>query len=126
MINVSELIGDADFAQPGGISITRSTTTIVNHVPVESTSQINVVGIITISNENEDELLPEADRNKESIHVFTYERLKTVGKDKVDGLTYAADIVNFNGCKYIVRYCLDDSQYGFCMSTAVKIEQDVM
>ena len=49
-----------------------------------------------------------------------------VGVDKVDGKQYAADIVKFNGAKYIVRYCLDDAQYGFCRSTAVKLEQDVM
>ena len=126
MINISELITDHDFCQPNGISITRSTTEIVNHVPVEVPKEIKVQGIITIASENEDSLLEDADLNSERIHVFTFQRLKTVGVDKLDGKTYSADIVHFNGANYIVRYCLDDAQYGFCRSTAVKLRMDVM
>ena len=126
MINISELITDPDFAQPNGIKITRSTVETVNHRQVENPVNITLAGIITVANETSDELLEEADRSKEQIHVFIHERLKTVGVDKVDGKRYAADIVKFNGAKYIVRYCLDDAQYGFCRSTAVKLEQDVM
>lgn len=125
MINIKELITDPDFCQPNGITIIRGTTEIVDHRPQKVTTQIKLSGIITISDQNTDELLPEADRNSESIHVFTHERLKTVGYDKLDGKEYASDIVVFNGANYIVRYCLDDAQYGFCRSTAVKIEQDV-
>lgn len=126
MINVSELIGDPDFAQPNGVKVTRSTVEVVNHQQVKTSKEIKLTGIITISDENTDEPLDEADMNKEKIHIFTYNRLKTVGVDKVDGKNYAADIVHFNGADYIVRFCLDDAQYGFCRSTAVKIEQDVM
>lgn len=126
MINISELIGDPDFCQPNGISITRTTTKIVNHKVVESPAEIKLIGIITIDSENEDSLLSEADLNSERIHVFTYDRLKTVGIDKTDGIEYAADIVHFNDNDYIVRYCLDDAQYGFCRSTAVKLRADTM
>lgn len=126
MINISELIGDHDFCQPNGISITRTTTKIVNHRIVEDKFPVNLTGIITIADENEDSLLSEADLNSERIHVFTYDRLKTVGIDKTDGIEYAADIVHFNGNDYIVRYCLDDAQYGFCRSTAVKLRADTM
>ena len=126
MINVFELIGDPDFAQPNGIKVTRSTVEVVNHQQVKTSKEIKLTGIITISDENTDEPLDEADMNKEKIHIFTYNRLKTVGIDKVDGKNYAADIVHFNGADYIVRFCLDDAQYGFCRSTAVKLEQDVM
>ena len=126
MINISELITDPDFAQPNGIKIIRSTVETVNHRQVETPVEITLAGIITVANETSDELLEEADRSKEQIHIFTRERLKLVGVDKVDGKQYAADIVKFNGAKYIVRYCLDDAQYGFCRSTAVKLEQDVM
>lgn len=125
MINISELITDKDFCQPRGIVITRSTQKIVNHVPVEDQKDIIVQGIITIASENEDALLDDADLNSERIHIFTHKRLKTVGMDKLDGKTYSADIVHFNGADYIVRYCLDDAQYGFCRSTAVKLRQDV-
>lgn len=126
MINVSELVGDPDFAQPNGVKVTRSTVEVVNHQQVKTSKEIKLTGIITISDENIDEPLDEADMNKEKIHIFTYNRLKTVGVDKVDGKNYAADIVHFNGADYIVRFCLDDAQYGFCRSTAVKLEQDVM
>ena len=126
MINVSELIGDPDFAQPNGVKVTRSTVEVENHQQVKTSKEIKLTGIITISDENTDEPLDEADMNKEKIHIFTYNRLKTVGVDKVDGKNYAADIVHFNGADYIVRFCLDDAQYGFCRSTAVKLEQDVM
>ena len=126
MINISELITDPDFAQPNGIKIIRSTVETVNHRQVETPAEITLAGIITVANETSDELLDEADRSKEQIHIFTHERLKVVGVDKVDGKRYASDIVKFNGAEYIVRYCLDDSQYGFCRSTAIKIEQDVM
>lgn len=126
MINISELITDPDFCQPNGISITRSTVEVVNFKEVENPVDIKVQGIITIDSENEDSLLSEADLNSERIHVFTFQRLKTVGVDKLDGKRYSADIVHFNGTDYIVRYCLDDAQYGFCRSTAVKLRQDVM
>lgn len=126
MINITELITDPDFCQPNGISITRTTTEIQNHQIVETTNDIKVAGIITIADETSDELLETADLVKERIHVFTHERLKVVGTDKVDGKNYGSDIVHFNGANYIVRYCLDDSQYGFCRSTAVKMEAEVM
>lgn len=126
MINISELITDADFCQPNGISITRSAVKVENFREVAAERNIRVSGIITVADENEDSLLSESDMNTERIHVFTHQRLKTVGVDKVDGKSYNADVVNYNGNKYIVRYCLDDAQYGFCRSTAVKLSQDVM
>lgn len=126
MINISELINDPDFCQPNGISVTRTTTSIVNHRVSEETVEIKLTGIITIADENEDSMLSEADLNSERIHIFTYNRLKTVGIDKLDGKEYGADIVHFNGNDYIVRYCLDDAQYGFCRSTAVKLRPDKM
>lgn len=126
MINISELITDPDFCQLNGISITRSTVELVDFKEVEIPTEIKVQGIITIDSENEDSLLSEADLNSERIHIFTHQRLKTVGVDKLDEKAYSSDIVHFNGADYIVRYCLDDAQYGFCRSTAVKLRQDVM
>lgn len=126
MINIAELIGDPDFCQSNGINITRTTVRIENFKQVENPIEMKLVGIITVDNENEDSLLSEADLNSERIHIFTYDRLKTVGIDKIDGNEYAADIVHFNGNDYIVRYCLDDAQYGFCRSTAVKLRADTM
>lgn len=126
MINISELINDPDFCQPNGISVTRTVASIVNHRVSEETTDIKLTGIVTIADENEDSMLSEADLNIERIHIFTYNRLKTVGIDKLDGKEYGADIVHFNGNDYIVRYCLDNAQYGFCRSTAVKLRPDKM
>lgn len=126
MINIAELINDPDFCQPYGINIVRTTIETVNHRVKETPARIKLTGIITIDSENEDAMLSEADLNSERIHIFTHERLKTVGIDREDGKEYAADIVKFNGADYIVRYCLNDAQYGFCRSTAIKLRADVM
>ena len=126
MINIAELINDPDFCQPKGIKITRTTQTIKNHSVVETKKQITVVGIITIASGNDNLLLPEANRNEEAINIFTYDRLKVVGADRVDGISYSSDIVHFEGIDYIVRYCMNDAQYGFCKSIATKIRTDVM
>lgn len=124
MINISELITDPDFCQPSGITIKRTIQEVVNHRINETTVTINIPGIITL-NDNVDSLEEHADRNSESIKVFTLERLKVVGKDKKSNVTYASDIVLFDGAQYIVRECLNDVQYGFCRSVAYKIEQNI-
>jgi len=126
MINVSELIGDPDFCQPNGVKVTRRPTEIVNHKPTYTEQKLTLTGIITISNEQEDEMLPEADRNKEAINIFTYNRLFCTGHDRATGHDYMADLVTFEGVIYKVAYCLNDAQYGFCRSKAVKMDQEVM
>lgn len=126
MINVAELITDRDFCQPNGISISRYVDAVVDHKVSQTESNIVVQGIIIELEPNEDEMLPEYDRNKETITILTRERLKTVGVDKLTGVSYGADIVHHNGNDYIVRTCQDLSQYGYCRSKAVKLEQDEM
>ena len=127
MINIGELITDPDFAQPGGINIIRRKCEIVNHRPVPTETVLNVPGIITIASDTSVEKLPEADRSTEDIHIFTHEQLLTTGrKDDVAVNDYLSDIVVWQGVKYIVMKCMDDTQYGFCRSTATKLEQDVM
>lgn len=126
MINIAELINDPDFCQPNGINIVRTIIETVDHRVKETPVSMKLTGIITIDTENEDSMLSESDLNSERIHVFTYQRLKTVGIDRYDGKEYAADIVKFDGADYIVRYCLNDAQYGFCRSTAIKLRADVM
>lgn len=126
MINVSELIGDPDFCQPNGVKVTRRQMEIVNHKPKNTEKKLTLTGIITIADEQSDEMLPEADRNKEAINVFTYSRLFCTGYDRATGRDYMADIVTFEGVNYKVAYCLNDAQYGFCRSKAVKMDQEVM
>lgn len=127
MINIGELITDPDFAQPGGINIIRRKCKIVNHRPVPTETVLNIPGIITIASDTSVEKLPEADRSTEDIHIFTHEQLFTTGrKDDVAVNDYLSDIVVWQGVKYIVMSCMDDTQYGFCRSTATKLEQDVM
>lgn len=126
MINISELIGDPDFCQPNGVTVTRRPVEIVNHKPKYTEQIIKLTGIITISDEQEDEMLPEADRNKETINIFTYNRLLCTGYDRATNKDYMADIVTFENVNYKVAYCLNDAQYGFCKSKAVKMDQEVM
>lgn len=126
MINISELITDKDFCQPSGIKITRYKNSILNHRVKETSQEITLQGIIIALDSNEDEMLEQSDMNKESITILTHERLKCVGEDKEDGEVYGSDIVHYKGANYIVRYCQDLSEYGYCRSKAIKIEQDVM
>lgn len=127
MINIGELITDPDFAQPGGVNFIRRKCDIVNHRPSVTETVMNVPGIITIASDTSVEKLPEADRSTEDIHIFTHEQLFTTGrKDDVAVDDYLSDIVIWQGVKYIVMKCMDDTQYGFCRSTATKLEQDVM
>lgn len=126
MINVSELIGDPDFCQPNGVKVTRRPSYIKNHKTQYSEQSLTFVGIITIAEEQNDEMLPEADRNKEAINIFTYKRLMCTGYDRITKKDYMADIVTFENVKYKVAYCLNDVQYGFCRSKAVKMDQEVM
>lgn len=126
MINVSELINDPDFAQPSGINITRFSDSFVNHKVVQTSKEINIPGILILLSENSDSRLMNYDNNADELTILTYERLKCVGEDKEDGSTYGSDIVHYNGADYIVKSCQDLSQYGYCRSKAVKIEQDVM
>lgn len=126
MINVSELITDRDFAQPSGINLTRYKNIFVNHKVVQTSEEINVQGILILLRENNDERLDNYDRNVDELTILTHERLKCVGEDKTDGENYGSDIVHYKGADYIVKSCQDLSEYGYCRSKAIKIEQDVM
>lgn len=127
MINVSELIGDHDFCQPNGISVTRRKVEIVNHEPVTTTQQLSFTGVITINSDRADEMRETSDITAEVINVFTYTPLYTAGKpDEETADNYLADIVTWQGVQYKVISCMDDEQYGFCKSIAEKLRQDVM
>ncbi len=127
MINISELINDPDFCQPNGIKVIRRKTTIENHRNVISEEELNFTGIITINSGKSTEFLPEANRNDESINVFTWKRLfvptSNVESDTISGEGYLSDIVVWDGCKYEVISCMNDEQYGFCKSVAVRMSQ---
>ena len=58
MINVSELIGDPDFCQPNGIKVTRRPSHIENHKVQYSEQSLTFVGIITIAEEHNDDIVP--------------------------------------------------------------------
>lgn len=127
MINVSELIGDPDFTQPKGIKVIRRQCEVVNHRPSVTESEMKVTGVITIARERDLKMLPEADRTEEAINVFTHEPLFTTGKTSEDAVNgYLSDLVVWQGVKYKVMACLDDAQYGFAKSIAVKMPREVM
>lgn len=127
LINVSELINDPDFAQPNGISVVRRKCTIQDHVPVVEKEELKLAGVITISRESELSMTGAKDINVEEIHVFTYSRLYTTGRldeTAIDG--YLSDLVLYRGKYFKVMQCLDDEQYGFCMSNCVQTEQELI
>lgn len=126
MINVSELITDPDFAQPGGIKIIRTSYKIVDHELVESANELKVQGIITVEDVSTNQ---DAYGNVlvEKIKVFTHNPLYLTGKPGVDNMDeFLSDIVVFRGQNYSVEEVLHDERYGFSKATCTKLRQDVM
>jgi len=119
MINIAELITDPDFCQT--ITIKRTSIVITNHREVPTEATLTTTGIITIYNDKSSQLLPEANRSSEEIHVFTKIALYTTS---LQGSTqYQADKIVFNGDNYLVQSALNDLQYGFCRATATREKQ---
>lgn len=128
MINISELIGDPDFTQPNGVTVKRTSYSIVNHKVVPNTPRtLKLTGIITIANDRTTDMQPESDRNAEAINVFTYKPLYTTGiPDASSVSTFLSDVIIWQGLEYAVMNCMDDAQYGFCKSVCHKLKQEVM
>ena len=124
MINVSELINDPDFTQPGGVNVRRRKTSVVDfEQPIEE-SEFNVIGIITIANDLSAELGDYFDEDSEYINVFTYMPLFTTGlgdgKNGANvGQGYLSDIVLWKGKEYKVIKVKNDSEYGFAQNLAI-------
>ncbi len=124
MINVSELINDPDFTQPGGVNIRRRKTSVVDFEQSIEESEFNVIGIITIANDLSAELGDYFDEDSEYINVFTYMPLFTTGlgdgKNGANiGQGYLSDIVLWKGKEYKVIKVKNDSEYGFAQNLAV-------
>ena len=124
MINVSELINDPDFTQPGGVNIRRRKTSVVDFEQSTEESEFNVIGIITIANDLSAELGDYFDENSEYINVFTYMPLFTTGlgdgKNGANvGQGYLSDIVLWKGKEYKVIKVKNDSEYGFAQNLAI-------
>lgn len=124
MINVSELINDPDFTQPGGVNIRRRKTSVVDFEQSVEESEFNVIGIITIANDLSAELGDYFDENSEYINVFTYMPLFTTGlgdgKNGANvGQGYLSDIVLWKGKEYKVIKVKNDSEYGFAQNLAI-------
>ena len=124
MINVSELINDPDFTQPGGVNIRRRKTSVVDFEQSIEESEFNVIGIITIANDLSAELGDYFDEDSEYINVFTYMPLFTTGlgdgKNGANvGQGYLSDIVLWKGKEYKVIKVKNDSEYGFVQNLAI-------
>lgn len=124
MINVSELINDPDFTQPGGVNVRRRKTSVVDFEQSIEESEFNVIGIITIANDLSAELGDYFDENSEYINVFTYMPLFTTGlgdgKNGANvGQGYLSDIVLWKGKEYKVIKVKNDSEYGFAQNLAI-------
>lgn len=124
MINVSELINDPDFTQPGGVNIRRRKTSVVDFEQSIEESEFNVIGIITIASDLSAELGDYFDEDSEYINVFTYMPLFTTGlgdgKNGANvGQGYLSDIVLWKGKEYKVIKVKNDSEYGFAQNLAI-------
>ena len=124
MINVSELINDPDFTQPGGVNVRRRKTSVADFEQSIEESEFNVIGIITIANDLSAELGDYFDEDSEYINVFTYMPLFTTGlgdgKNGANvGQGYLSDIVLWKGKEYKVIKVKNDSEYGFAQNLAI-------
>lgn len=127
MVNVSELIGDPDFTQPGGVEVIRRKCTVENHLQKIEEEKINVTAVVIVSSASEKQMLDYADRITEAISVYTYKPLHTTGRLTEEAEdNYLSDIVVWKGIRYTVMSCEDYEQQGYCMSIAVKMAQGVM
>lgn len=121
MINVRELITDPDFCQK--IKVTRTKAEIYNYVPRQTQTSFFVTGIITIADDKDLQMLPQADRLSGAINVFTEQELYVTHYNSEENQAYISDIIDFEGETYKVAYQLGDMQYGFCRSTCVRMER---
>lgn len=124
MINVSELINDPDFTQPGGVNVLRRKTSVVDFEQQVEVSEFNVIGIVTIADDLRAELGDYFDEDSEYINVFTYIPLFTTGlgdgKNGANvGQGYLSDVVLWKGKEYKVIKVKNDSDYGFAQNMAV-------
>lgn len=124
MINVSELINDPDFTQPGGVNVRRRKTSVVDFEQSIEESEFNVIGIITIANDLSAELGDYFDEDSEYINVFTYMPLFTTGLGDGNnganvGQGYLSDVVLWKGKEYKVIKVKNDSEYGFAQNLAI-------
>jgi hypothetical protein len=98
------------------LTVTRTTETINIH---GRTAQVatteNFIGVVTPASPSDLERLPEAERMKKAISVYTQYRLRGVGPG------YDADIIHWHGTPYQVSNLNDYSGYGvgFISVTAV-------
>lgn len=124
MINVGELVTDPDFCQT--ITYKRRLAEVVDHKITTTETTMTTVGVITIANDIEDEMVENgtADRNKEHIRVTTHGVLFVTGNS--NSSQYLADLISFKGNWYKVLSCKDNEQYGYCTAIAERVEQEVI
>lgn len=98
--------------------VVRSETVVNDKGRGETTEQIiHAFGCIQAAQDEYLERLPEGDRNAETISIHTGTTL-TAGTGNTQ-----ADIIEWEGERYLVRVAKDQRQYGFChaLATIMKV-----
>lgn len=117
MIDVSELLTDPDFCQPGAITITRLEGRNVDGYFQTTPSSFETIGIIRPASTEDIKMLPEGDRVEGMIIIYTSVQLFGTRKAQPNagGLS---DEVTWQGENYKVVQAANYSQFGYYKSMA--------
>lgn len=117
MIDVSELVDDPDFAEPGGITVTRKAGTFVSGRFTPADTVVNATGTIQPMESKEIAQLPQADQIVGAIKLWSKTELLTA-RANPDGL---ADEVVWNGQNWKIWTVRNFGANGHYAYTAVRL-----
>lgn len=113
--DLSKLMTDPDFARP--LTVVRRTESVDEHGRASfAEERLDAVGVIQPATPKELERLPEGDRHKATVAVFTAFPLRA--GDEAAGI--APDWLEWQGARYEVASLDDWSAEGFCHALAQK------
>lgn len=120
LINVSAIVSDPAFAQV--FNILRSTGSWLNGVWQSATVSVPSYGVIANPSVRELEMIPEGDRVKGAIVVWTVAEIFTT--HATEGAGGSSDIVQWRGHNYRVLEAKVWADFGYYRAIAVRMKAD--
>ena len=111
MINVSRAITDSRLSQEFKV-IRCSGTTWLKGRPQNTEKILTKSGVISVSSDEDLEMIPEADRTKESITIHTISELKITNGETL------GDKIKYHNKLYKISALGDKSEYGYYKAIA--------
>jgi len=118
LLDVSDVLSDPDFATV--FDVVRTTTAVSGgRTVLQSQTTANVIGVVQPASTRELERLPEAERTRGAITIYTTFALNA------GSAGFTADTVNWNGSSYTVMSVDDWSQFGAGYVKALAQKQSI-